>query len=55
MSPDLLLAELTKLNAAGTVMMTLCVALVLSLCTLCFRRILRKPKPLEIDTHDRDG
>ena len=35
----------TGLTTAGAIIMTLSVAMVLGLCTFCFWRILREPKP----------
>lgn len=59
----LLTAETTApdgLNAAGAVMMTVSIVVVLALVGFCLRRILRESKPsdrlhapLDIDTHDR--
>ncbi len=53
--------ETVTLTAAGTVVMTLSIALVLTLMAICMYRLLREPRasdrhhaPLEIDTKDLD-
>ena len=64
MSAGLLLAEVEvqELGMAGVMLMTVCVGLVLFLCTFCFWRILREPTPsehhhapLDINTRDADS
>jgi len=54
--------EEVTLTAAGGMIMTVSVLLVLGLCAFCFWRILREPTPsehhhapLDIDTQDLDG
>jgi hypothetical protein len=56
-----LLAQNQDLNVGGWIMLIGCVGLVCGLCTFCYYRVLREPKPsehhhapLDIDTHDRD-
>ncbi|MCP4248570.1 MAG: hypothetical protein GY778_16090 [bacterium] len=50
-----------QLTIGGTVIMTLCIAMVLGLCAFCFRHVLREDQPTEhhhapadVDTGDLD-
>jgi len=56
MNAHLILADAERLTAAGTILMSGCVAFVLLLCSFCFWRILRENRtakqhdaPLDID------